>query len=81
MSDISQLASRGGGGGERGIVANFLHITTLPGSGRGAGRGLRSLPLGRTRSLRVDSIKDGWSNRFLSTDFGQTNEKQRHFNE
>jgi hypothetical protein len=44
MSDISQLGSRVGGG--RGSVAKSPHITTLPGSGRGAGRGVAFPPLG-----------------------------------
>jgi hypothetical protein len=41
LSAISQLASRVGGGGQ-----NPVHIITLPGSGRDAGRGVAFPPLG-----------------------------------
>jgi hypothetical protein len=43
LSAISQLASRVGGGG--GVGQNPLHIITLPGSGRVAGRGVAFPPL------------------------------------
>ncbi len=35
----------GGGGGERGSCSIDVHIITLPGSGRGAGRGVACPPL------------------------------------
>jgi hypothetical protein len=43
MSYISQLASRVGR--KKGSWEIAFHITTLPGSGRGAGRGVAFLPL------------------------------------
>ncbi len=54
MSDISQLASRVGGGGWGGSGALS---SPLPGSVRGAGRGAAFPPFGR-RSFEISSDPD-----------------------
>jgi hypothetical protein len=54
MSDISQLhvaSTVGEGGGMRGVGHYAPHIISLPGSGRGTGRGVAFSPLGWTRKF------------------------------
>jgi hypothetical protein len=54
MSDISQLASRVGGCGGVGHYGH--HIIALPGSERGAGRGVAFPPLGVTGEMMLHAI-------------------------